>query len=258
MVACTLLTTISLHAQAANRFSEIHPYQATYQLSYKGRPQSYPKATLEALGNDRYRYRLEAKGDKGIAWMLRASTLEISEFSWNQGQPQPILFRHHLKHLGKSDRWDADFNWNSNIVTVQNNSKTLALELIPGTNDPFTFLLSLQRAVANDETEMKFLIVDKKQIEHKSYRVSGIENLSTSLGCLPTIKVERVYPANSNRHQYNWLAPDFDYMVVRNESGKKGKLKAALEIKKLTFNGLVIATKDRCKQTFSIEENGDV
>ncbi len=246
MVVCILLAALSQKLEAAGKLSKIHPYEASYQLTYKGSVQSTPQATLEVVDNNHYRYTLDADGSRGLARLLRASTLEISEFLWNHGQPQPLIFRHHLKHIGKSDRWDAIFDWEANTVKVHNNDKSLELELKPETNDPFTFLLSMQHAVANGKTQMTLLIVDKDKIEHKSYRVSGAENLSTALGCLPTIKVERVYPKKRNKFQYNWLAPEFDYMVVRNESGRDGKLRAALEIRQLNFNGNVVNKMDRC------------
>ncbi len=233
---------------ADDSLAEINPYTATFKLTYNGSLQSTPEATLEALGDDRYRYTLNADGVRGIALFLRAKTVETSEFLWNQGQPLPLTFKHHLKFLGKNDRWDAAFDWPANIVTVSTKGEDNKLELIPGTNDPFTFLLSLQRAVATGQTDINLSIVDKDQIEAKNYRVIAAENLKTALGCLPTIKVERAYNKKRKKYQYNWLAPDFDYMVVRNESGKENKRKVVLELTQLEFNGQVVTKMDRCNK----------
>jgi len=224
------------------------PYAAELELTYNGKLQSRPIAKLESLGNDRFRYTLTATGDKGLAWLARAEDIETGEFLWNQGFPKPLIFQRKLKYIGKNDNWFAAFNWQVMQISIRHNDETFELKLKPKTLDPITFLFSMQHAVANGETEFNFPFLDKDEIEHKRFRISGRENLQTAFGCLPTIKIERIRK-KPGKFQYHWLAPDFEHIVVRTDTGKVGKNLVRLELKKLSYQGKSVESRDRCQNT---------
>ena len=224
------------------------PYEAELELTYNGKMQSRPSAILESLGNDRFRYTLRASGDKGLAWLARAEDTESGEFLWNKGNPQPLIFQRKLKYIGKNDNWFAAFDWQAMQVSIRHNDETFELKLKPKTLDPITFLFSMQRTIANGKTEFSLPFLDKDEIEHKRFRLSGRENLQTTFGCLPTIKIERVRK-KPGKFQYHWLAPDFEYIVVRTDTGKVDKNLVRLELKKLSYQGKAVEIRNRCKNT---------
>lgn len=251
MAALFLLTSSSNGASQDNQpreqpLNQLKAYTAELELTYNGKLQSRPIAKLEALGNDRFRYTLKARGDKGLAWLARAEDTEIGEFHWNQGKPQSLVFTRKLKYIGKKEYWKADFDWQSMQVSIRHNDETFALKLKPGTLDPITFLFSMQEAAANGETKFNFPFLDKDEIELKNYKLSSKENLQTAFGCLPTIKIERIYK-KPNKFQYHWLAPDLNYLVVRTDTGKSNKRRVSLKLKKLAVQGQAVAVKDRCQ-----------
>lgn len=250
-MATLLLLAVNLGANQNNKTrpgNSPKPYEAELELTYNGKLQSRPVARLEFLGNDRFRYTLSANGDKGLARLARARDTEMGEFFWNRGKPQPLIFQRQLKYLGIKDNWFAAFDWQAMQIVIRHNDETFDLDLKPRTLDPITFLFSMQRAVANGKTDFHFPFLDKDEIEQKRFRLSSRENLQTALGCLPTIKIERVQK-KPGKFQHHWLAPDFDYIVIRTETGKTDKSRVRLELKKLTYQGQQVETRDRCKST---------
>ncbi|MCF6262837.1 MAG: DUF3108 domain-containing protein [Xanthomonadales bacterium] len=227
--------------------SQLEAYTAELELTYNGKLQSRPSAKLESLGDDRFRYTLKARGEKGLAWLARAQDTEIGEFNWNQGKPQALIFTRKLKYLGKKEHWHAAFNWQSMQVSIRHNDDTFDLKLEPGTLDPVTFLFSMQDAVAKGETEFSYPFLDKDEIETKHYKFSGKEDLQTVFGCLPTIKIERIYK-KPGKFQHHWLAPQLNHIVVRTDTGKTNKRTISLTLKKLHIQGQTVAVKDRCQQ----------
>lgn len=227
------------------RVSPPEAYTAVLELSYNGKLQSLPTAKLESLGNDRFRYTLKARGDKGLARLARAEDTETGEFYWNQGKPQPLIFTRKLKYIGKKENWHAAFDWRSMQISVRHNDDTFDLKLKPDTLDPVTFLFSMQEAVAQGETEFSFPFLDKDEIELKHYKLAGRENLQTAFGCLPTIKIERVYQ-KPGKFQHHWLAPDLNHIVIRTDTGKTNKRRVSLKVKKLQIQGQPVSVQDRC------------
>lgn len=250
MIALFLLA-VSTSVSAENvrlpeqQTNQLEAYTAVLELTYNGKLQSRPKAKLESLGNDRFRYTLEARGDKGLAWLARAEDTEIGEFYWNQGKPQPLIFSRKLKYIGKKEKLHAAFNWQSMQVAIRHNDATFELKLKPGTLDPVTFLFSMQEAVARGETEFSFPFLDKDEIKVKNYKLSGRENLQTVFGCLPTIKIERIYK-KPGKFQHHWLAPDLNHIMVYSHTGRSDKRTVSLTLKKLHIKGQAVAVKDRC------------
>lgn len=252
MAILLLLTASASEASQNNQspeqqLSPLKAYTAELELTYNGKLQSRPTAKLESLGNDRFRYTLKARGDKGLAWLARAQDTEIGEFNWNQGKPQPLIFTRKLKYIGKKEYWHAAFNWQSMQVSIRHNDDSFDLKLKPGTLDPITFLFSMQEAVAKGETEFSFPFLDKDEIKLKHYKLSGKENIQTVFGCLPTIKIERIYK-KPGKFQHHWLAPDLNHIVVRTDTGKSKKRSISLTLKKLQIQGQAVAVKDRCQQ----------
>jgi len=207
--------------------------------------QSRPKAVLEPLGDDRYRYTLTAKGDKGLAWLARANDVEMGEFLWNNGQPIPLIFQRKLKYIGKRDNWFSAFNWRTGNVSIRHNDETSEVQLKPQTLDPVTFLFQLQHAAKQGETRFNIKMLDKDKIKMKHFKVSKKENLQTAFGCLATIKVIRT-GRKPGKYQYHWLAPDLENIVVLTQTGKEGGREVRLEVKKLSFSGEPVEVKDRC------------
>jgi len=252
---CTLLTTSVFAAEVAttsglapaDAFPAPTAYTAELVLTYNGSLQSRPKAVLESLGKDRYRYTLSAKGDKGLAWLARANDVEMGEFLWNNGQPKPLIFQRKLKYIGTRDNWFSAFDWATENVSIRHNNKTLKLKLKPETLDPVTFLFQLQHATKQGETQFNINMLDKDKIKLKQFKVSKKENLQTAFGCLPTIKVIRT-GRKPGKFQHHWLAPDLENIVVLTETGKVDGRQVRLEIKKLSFAGQPVEVKDRCTE----------
>jgi len=221
-------------------------FTATYALSYNGKAQSKPIARLELMGANRYRYTLIAKGEKGMARMSRAKNEDLGEFLWVDRRPRPLIFQRNNKYIGKSESWLATFDWDTMKVDVKHNKEGFKLELQAHTQDPLSLPFALPHAVAEGNKAFHIPLFSKGKISVKSYRISGRENLQTAIGCLPTIKIERVY-THPDKYQHQWLAPDFGNIIVYSDSNKNGERRVTLKLLELNYAGQAVNKKDRCE-----------
>ena len=67
----------------------------------------------------------------------------------------------------------------------------------------------------SEQDEHVYKILDGDEIEEHTYRITARETVATPLGDIATIRLERVRAATSKRKTTIWLAPDWQYLLVK-------------------------------------------
>lgn len=210
------LTVFALPLQAF----ELKPFSASYTADWK---QSLPfsgTATRTLSRQDNGQWTLQFK-----ASMLVVNLRETSIFLDKGSHLQPIKYEFKRGGLASKKKLIQRFDWEQLRLTGQDDDDAINLPLLSGLLDKSTYQVSLQRDVAQGKHSMTYQVVDEDEVEAYDFRVLGEEQVSTPLGQIDAIKVERVRdPTQSKRQTTLWLAKDWNYLLVRlHQVEKDGK-----------------------------------
>ena len=184
-------------------------------------------------GSYRLNMSLEAKviGFK-IGELEQASEFEIID--------QRLLPRHYSYLLSgiTSKTETVSFNWDAGVARSRKNEQSWDVELSDQVLDEMTYQLamSLQLQVS-DNTMFEFDIIDGAEIATLQFRLLGEEILTTPLGRLNTVKVERLREESSRRSTLIWFAKDWNYLLAKIEQVNPSGLRIELELENALVSG---------------------
>jgi len=149
-----------------------------------------------------------------LARSLYGAPNESSQFCVAQGRVRSKHFNSVLPGDDKQS-YMLNFDWDKNSVTDENG---LTRSIPANAVDSF----ALQQAVrlwvaahAKDENPpvAEFDMVDRKNLTHYQFKLSGHETVQTPAGTFDALKMERI--DNPNKEGHFWLAAERDYMPVK-------------------------------------------
>ena len=221
------------------------PFSAEYDVYRNGKKIAQSVIELTRTVDDQYRYTLETRGKKGLARMLGATDSETASFVWRNGRLVPSVYQSSNKVGPRTRSWQANFDWQSGIVSGTNNDTPFELPLDKPVLDPVTLKFSLMNAAAHGSTEMNYQLLDKDHIELHKYQATSEQPLQTTIGCTASIKIDRIRE-QSTRYTSTWLAPKLGYNLVRLDHGKRDGNQMSMQITRLTIDGQVVELQSEC------------
>lgn len=241
--ALAVLLLVAAPAVPANEpFWE--PYSARYAVYRNGKLQARAEFLLQQQGDD-WIIKSESIGTHGMARFLKFRDYEFAEGRLEDGLFQPLHYVHELKWMGPNQDSSADFDWDSNEVTVTDNGESRTLQLVEGAVDPMSLQLEIRRRLASPDPQLEITLVEEDKLELQVFRALSPERLETSLGCLHTIPVEKVR-RNSTRFTRFWHASELGYIPVRMEHGKTDGDQMELRITELVIDGTPVEPQPGC------------
>jgi hypothetical protein len=216
--------------------AELKPFSASYTADWKQLPVSGTASrSLEAVDNGLWKLSFEAS-------MLVASLSEQSTLRVENAALLPQTYLYERSGLGKSKKVEQDFDWSAKQVLGNDRGTAVRLPLNRGLLDKSTYQLALQYDVAAGKKSMSYQVVDGDDIETYDFRVLGEEVVSTEVGSVDAIKVERVRdPTQSSRKTVLWFAKDWNYLLVRLHQVEKDGKEYQIMLKDGTVDGKPVA-----------------
>ncbi|WP_323847197.1 DUF3108 domain-containing protein [Microbulbifer magnicolonia] len=218
--------------------AELKPFSATYTASYNGIGVT---ATRELSGRNNS-WRLDFNADS-----LFADIREYSRFGIEQGRLIPQHYEYHRTGLGRDKHTVLNFEPKEGepaqrrVVNVSNAKRTL--ENAPeNVLDKINYPLQLALDVANKKKDLEYQVADGRKIREYKFTVAGTEKLQTPLGLIETIKVERVRDGDSERETIIWLAPKWNYALVKLMQQEEDGETYQIALTKLSIDGKNIAS----------------
>ena len=171
--------------------------------------------SLSPLRDGRFEYTSVSR-TTGIASLL--GRREIRERSiWERSGPGIRSLRYDYRREGdKERRVKVIFDWSTGRVTNRVNGETWHMAVPEPTFDKQNHLLALMQAIASGARPSSYRVADGGKLKTYLFRHLGPRRVSTALGSLDTLVVERTQ-AGAVRKTTFWLAPAFDYLPVRIE-----------------------------------------
>lgn len=169
-------------------------------------------------------YRYESRSNPvGMVRMFYGRPHEISEFCVSGGKVVPKRFVF-ISSKGESKDFSLAFDTGAGTVTDQ---KGRVREIPANAQDRFAIqqavrLWLLGQVGAKEPGTADFEMVDDHSIRHYRFAITAYEKIEVPAGKFETILVQRIdHPKRTSKF---WIAPTRDYMPVKVETLKDGKV----------------------------------
>ncbi|MEX0619526.1 MAG: DUF3108 domain-containing protein [Pseudohongiellaceae bacterium] len=190
-----------------------------YSAEYTARSNGLTATARRLLtGNEDNRYTLVNRMTVEVLGATLGRIEETSEFLWHNETVQSLRYTYAQSGI-RSQRESVEFDWEANVVRGSEESETWESPL-PESNtvyDPLNFQFSLRQRLQRNPslTDLEFAIADSDQIDMQTWRVTGEEVVSTGLGPINCLRIERVRDESSRRSTTIWLAREWGMLLTR-------------------------------------------
>jgi hypothetical protein len=222
-----MTTSGTVQAQAA---ALPPPFKATYAVSYRGLQGG--KLTMQwSRDSAPNRYVFETRVDPTMLASLFVSdnAFERSVVEATGNGVRPLLWETDDGKSGQKGDGKLTFDWASRKVTGTYKGKPVELPLAPGVEDRLSIQISVMAALLQGREPGNIRFVNGDDIREYTYTRGKTETMQSKLGPVETIVYESTRPG-SNRLSRFWHAPSLDYVPVRLEQVRKGKVETVMEL----------------------------
>lgn len=228
VLGCALVFSSTASRAAAATVPQ--PFVATYAVTFRGlsggtlrmelRPDPQPgRYVFETRANPSTLARLFVSRDA-----IERSVLEVTA----EGMRPLSWFADDAKSSADGDG-NLQFDWTAQRITGEAKGKTVALSTEPGLQDRMSMQVGVMSALLQGKEPGTIAMINDDTIKHYAYTRSGTATLDTTLGKIDTVIYESTRPG-SNRLSRMWHAPSLDYLPVRLEQVRKGKVETVMTL----------------------------
>jgi len=201
---------------------EIPDFSANYAVKLNGLQAGELKRTLVS-NQDGSRTFKSATQAKGIFAFFKPDLVEETS-TWQQHsntiRPQSYLYQ---RTGGKKEKYlSLNFDWLNKNVHIDDHKQPWILNIEEHTLDKLVYQLSLMSDLADNKTQLSYLIADGGKIKTYNIKVLEKEIITTPLGKIEAIKLTRHRAPSKGRKTILWCAPGLNYLPIKLEHTEKG------------------------------------
>ena len=196
------------------------PYEAVYKTATSGLSIKL-KRTLAMDENGDCRLKSEGK-------LLVAGISEVSVFGVDGATVRPKSYVYQLSGP-VSRRREVHFDGDSDTIRSLYKKDWYELPKTPDTLDRMSQQEQLRLTLLNDSTpreDLRFRVADGRRVKEHRLIYRGEERIETPMGWVDTLHFERAHD-DPERESDVWLAPAWDYLMVRTVHTDDGKVTKA-------------------------------
>lgn len=209
------------------------PFEASYKVLHGRTYAGDSHMVLSRDDDGRYEYRNNVE-PRGLAkWFVKGKVYGGSSFRIVDGLPRPVSYE--SDGPKKNDQQSITFNYDLDQAFSSYAGEQAVFDLTPGTLDMLSMDIALMMCMKAGHELSSLSVVDKNQRRTYLYAIEGPESVDTEAGKYDAIKVRR-QREGSSRHYQMWLAPSLDYLPVRVEQYKDGKVSNTLVLSSYNAN----------------------
>ncbi|HET9445591.1 MAG TPA: DUF3108 domain-containing protein [Steroidobacteraceae bacterium] len=227
-LAMTLLNT-SAHAEAAAP----RPFSATYAVSYRGvgaGTVTFDFAHDAATG--RYIYETHASPSALARLFVSKAAMERSVMEIDEAGTRPIEWRLDDGKAGKEDDGHLHFDWSRKLVTGVVEGHTIELATEPGTQDRSSISIAVTTSLLRGVEPGTIPLIDDNRIKRYTYTKKEAATVDSALGKIDTVVYESTREGSSRTARF-WMAPSLEFLPVRAEQIRKGKVETVMVLQKV-------------------------
>lgn len=229
-LAAALAWLPQLHAATPSAESQLKPYKARYQASYRGISGGDIEMALRR-GADPAQWLYETRAFPNILGRVAVSpqARERSTMQLTNAGMRPLSFEFNdgKEDLAKDVR--TTFDWAAGRVRGTAQGKPFDLEVKPGTQDTASVQAAMLVELLAGRSPGGFTIVMGSRLRDYRYWSEGRATVTTPMGKLETV-VWANQRTGSDRVTRVWHAPSLGYAPVQAIQFRKGKAETTLRI----------------------------
>jgi hypothetical protein len=227
LIAVLLMTVAGvMNVRADARVPQ--PFVATYVVTFRGIEAGKVILSFRPDGADgRYVYENRAEPSFLARMWIGATALERTVMQIGPEGVRPLEWSFEDGKSGKSKDGALKFDWTSGTVTGEIEGKPVDLRTEPNVQDRLSIQIAAVTALLRGQEPGDVPLIDDNKIKHYSYSKKEPASLDTKIGKVDSVIYESSR-ANSNRMSRFWLVPSLEYVPVRMENWRKGKMEVVM------------------------------
>jgi Protein of unknown function (DUF3108) len=230
LMLATVLASPPAHAEAAVP----RPFSATYAVTYRGIGAgtiTFDFARDAATGH--YIYETHASPSTLARLFVSKAAMERSVMEIDASGTRPLEWQLDDGKSGKEDDGELHFDWSRNRVTGVVEGKPVELTPERGTQDRSSISIAVTTALLRGVEPGTIPLIDDNRIKRYVYTKKEAATVDSALGKLETVIYESTREGGSSRTSRFWMAPSLEFLPVRAEQVRKGKVETVMVLQKL-------------------------
>lgn len=212
------------------------PFVATYTVSYRGIEGGTLRMELRRdPSSGHYIFETRANPNALARLFISRDAFERTELEVTPEGIRPLLWETEDGKSGDKKDGRLQFNWAEQTVSGSYQGKPVSLPLKPGMEDRLSIQIVAMTALLRGKEPGTIEMVNGDSVKEYTYTRGQTQSLDTSLGKLDTIIYESTR-TGSNRVSRVWHAPSLEYLPVRAEQVRKGKVETVMELTRLEYD----------------------
>ena len=236
-IASLLTTTFAMLVLAASAHAEAavpRPFSATYAVSFRGVGAgtiTFDFARDAATG--RYIYETHASPNMLARLFVSKAAMERSVMTIDDSGTRPIEWQTDDGKSSNEGDGELHFDWPRNRVTGTVEGKAVDIAAEPGTQDRSSISIAVTTALLRGNEPGTIPLIDGNHIKRYVYAKKENETVDSALGKIETVIYESTREGGSSRTSRFWMAPSLEFLPVRAEQVRKGKVETVMVLQKL-------------------------
>ena len=171
---------------------------------------------------------------KGLAALISSKPItERSRSKMTETGIMPISYSR--RFTGKPDAkildMQIDYAANLDKALVKLGDKNHEFAKNGGLWDELSLLIAIMYELKQGKTDLHYRLIDDDKLKEHHYSVIGTETIKTAIGEKKAIKIIRTH---GKRKTQMWFAPSMDFLLLKVQRYRQGKLKSELVIKSVS------------------------
>lgn len=233
--ALVLLMTFGLaHAQTpVPQPPAPQPFVATYAATYRGINAGTLTFSFQRdAASGHYIYETRANPSLLARFVVSRDALERSEMQIGPDGVRPLNWQLDDGKSGAGKDGQLQFDWANDTVSGVIEDEKISLPTQSGLQDRLSIQVAVIAALLRGNEPGTIPMIDDNRIKHYIYTRGAAETIETPMGTFDTIVYESTRSGSSRVSRF-WMAPQFEYVPVRAEQVRKGKVETVMVLTKL-------------------------
>jgi hypothetical protein len=236
--AACLMLSAQAHAQAAP-----HDFAARYAVSFRGMNAGTLIFTFQhdpATGH--YIYETRAEPSFLASFVVSTQARERSEMEISDAGVRPLHWSLDDGKSGSKQDGDMVFDWTRQLASGVSKGAKFEVPVSPGVQDRISTQIAVATSLLRGQEPGAISIIDDAKVKSYTYDRTGTGAAESNQGHLESVLYESTRE-NSSRLSKFWLLPKYEFVPVRAEQIRKGKVETVMELQTLEMNGVKLTIK---------------
>lgn len=228
LTACLLVTLIGTAARSDAILPK--PFTATYEVTYRGMRAgqlTFKLSRDDATG--RYTYETTAAPSMLARLVISSAAVERTVMEIGPDGVRPVEWHMDDGKSGTAKDGSLHFDWTRNVATGEIEGKKIDLPLQPGLQDRLSIQIDVVTSLIRGEEPGDIPLIDGTRVKHYRYAKKETTSMDTKLGKVDTVLYESTRQGSDRQSRF-WMAPDMEYLAVRAEQVRKGKVETVMTL----------------------------